>query len=118
MNEKEAEVIEHLRKILQENDENNTYECTTADEFGTYEDEITMYELKTLFLLIQKQQNTINKMAHKIVKLDNSDQYCLGRKKICPYKKPTLIKCQECVKYYYEKRNKNDYCKSKQMKCN
>lgn len=107
MNEKEAEVIEHLRKILQENDENNTYECTTADKFGTYEDEITMYELKTLFLLIQKQQNTINKMAFKIAKLDNySNEYCCGRKKTCPYKNPTLKKCKECIKIYYEKRNK------------
>ena len=52
------------------------------------------------------QNKIIDKMAQKIVKLDNSDQYCLGRKKSCPYNRPTLIKCKECVKYYYEKRNK------------
>lgn len=106
MNVKEAEVIEHFEKILKENDENNTYEITTADEFGTYEDEITMCELKTVVLLIEKQQKVIDKMAQKIAKLDNSNQYCLGRKRMCPYDKPTQTKCKECVKNYYEKRNK------------
>lgn len=106
MNVKEAEVIEHFEKILKENDENNTYEITTADEFGTYEDEITMCELKTVVLLIEKQQKVIDKMAQKIAKLDNSNQYCLGRKRMCPYDKPTQAKCKECVKNYYEKRNK------------
>lgn len=90
MNEKETEVIKKLEKILEGNNGN----------------EITMNEFKTTVFLIKKQQKIIDKMAQKIVKLDNSDQYCLGKKRICPHNKPTFNKCKECVKKYYEKRNR------------
>lgn len=90
MNVKEAEVIKKFEKILEGNNGN----------------EITINEFKTTVKLIKKQQKIIDKMAQRIVKLDNSDQYCLGENRECPYNKPTFNKCKECVKNYYEKRNK------------
>lgn len=62
--------------------------------------------IETVLVELDRKNKIIDKMARRIIKLDNSDQYCLGRKKRCPYNRPTLIKCKECVKYYYEKRNK------------
>lgn len=62
--------------------------------------------IKIVLLELDRKNKIIDKMAQKIVKVDNSDQYCLGRKRMCPYDKPTQTKCKECVKYYYEKRNK------------
>lgn len=56
---------------------------------------------------LERKDKIIDKMAQKIAKLDNySNEYCSGRKKTCPYKNPTLKKCKECIKIYYEKRNK------------
>lgn len=74
--------------------------------------------IEIIFAELERKNRIIDKMALKITKLDNSNEYCSGRKKICPYDNPTLKKCKECIKKYYEKRNKNDYCKSKQTKCN
>ena len=59
-------------------------------------------------------QKAIEKMSMDIAKIDNSNKYCCGRKKICPYDNPTLKKCKECIKIYYEKRCKNGNCKSRQ----
>jgi len=55
---------------------------------------------------LERKNKIIDKMALKITKLDNSSEYCCGRKKTCPYEKPTLKTCKECIKKYYEKRNK------------
>lgn len=55
---------------------------------------------------LERKNKIIDKMAQKIAKIDNSDQYCLGRKRMCPYDNPTMKKCKECIKKYYEKRNK------------
>ena len=60
--------------------------------------------------LVEKQNEIIDKMSLKIVKTNSSNTYCLGKNKKCPYDKPTLNKCKECVRYYYEKRCKHGNC--------
>ena len=52
----------------------------------------------------ENKDKIIEKMRLKIAKADNSDTYCIGKKKMCPHDNPTLNKCAECVKKYYEKR--------------
>ena len=70
--------------------------------------------IEIIFAELERKNKIIDKMAFKIVKLDNySNEYCCGRKKICPYDNPTMKKCKECIKKYYEKRNKNGNCKSR-----
>lgn len=69
--------------------------------------------IETILEELYRKNKIIDKMALKIAKIDNSDKYCLGRKRMCPYDKPTQNKCKECIKYYYEKRNKNGNCKSR-----
>lgn len=54
----------------------------------------------------ENKDKVIEKMSLKIAKVDNSDTYCCGKKRMCPYDNPTLSKCAECVKKYYEKRCK------------
>jgi hypothetical protein len=77
---------------------------TDKDENNIFRKDIEA--IKIVLSELDRKNKIIDKMARRIIKLDNSDQYCLGRKKRCPYNRPTLIKCKECVKYYYEKRNK------------
>lgn len=79
-------------------------------------DEIFKMDYEAIEIILaelERKDKIIDKMAQKIAKIDNSDQYCLGRKRMCPYDKPTQFKCKECIKYYYEKRNKNGNCKSR-----
>lgn len=100
--------IEEAKEQLRSLQENAKANIDTDEIFKMdYEAiEIILAELK-------RKDKIIDKMAQKIAKIDNSDKYCLGRKRMCPYDKPTQSKCKECIKYYYEKRNKNGNCKSR-----
>ncbi len=100
MNVKEA--IEQIESLI--DDRKSFIDPTDKDENNIFRKDIEA--IKIVLSELDRKNKIIDKMAQKIVKLDNSDQYCLGRKKSCPYNRPTLIKCKECVKYYYEKRNK------------
>ena len=77
---------------------------TDKDENNIFRKDIEA--IKIVLSELDRKNKIIDKMAQKIVKVDNSDQYCLGRKRMCPYDKATQTKCKECVKNYYEKRNK------------
>lgn len=93
MNIEEKEVRDALHMLLS---------CSLKDtEFETQRE-----QFKIVMNYIEKKEKIINNMSFKIAKLDNSDEYCCGRKRMCPYDKPTIKKCKECVKNYYEKRNK------------
>ena len=100
MNVKEA--IEQVESLI--DDRRSFIDPTDKDENNIFRKDIEA--IKIVISELDRKDKIIDKMAHRIVKLDNTDQYCLGRKRICPYNKPTLIKCKECVKKYYEKRNR------------
>lgn len=100
MNVKEA--IEQVESLI--DDRKSFIDPTDKDENNIFRKDIEA--IKIVLSELDRKNKIIDKMAQKIAKLDNSDQYCLGRKRMCPYDKPTQTKCKECVKNYYEKRNK------------
>ena len=100
MNVKEA--IEQVESLI--DDRKSFIDPTDKDENNIFRKDIEA--IKIVLSELDRKNKIIDKMAQRIVKVDNSDQYCLGRKRMCPYDKPTQTKCKECVKYYYEKRNK------------
>ena len=100
MNVKEA--IEQVESLI--DDRKSFIDPTDKDENNIFRKDIKA--IKIVLSELDRKNKIIDKMAQKIVKVDNSDQYCLGRKRMCPYDKPTQTKCKECVKNYYEKRNK------------
>jgi len=137
MNEEENKAIEILKsvrislmnfnEITEENKEVITSIQTIVDfiekkqkELKQKEKQIDRYQnmLATNDMLhvmeCENKDKVIEKMSLKIAKVDNSDTYCSGKKRMCPYDNPTLSKCAECVKKYYEKRCKNGNCKSRQ----
>ncbi len=61
-------------------------------------------EIVDLKIELNDREDIIDKMALKIATLNGTDQYCIKskKKKTCPYKRPTLKKCKECVKKYYK----------------
>lgn len=100
MNVKEA--IEQVESLI--DDRKSFIDPTDKDENNIFRKDIEA--IKIVLSELDRKNKIIDKMAQKIAKLDNSDQYCLERKRMCPYDKPTQTKCKECVKNYYEKRNK------------
>lgn len=137
MNEEENKAIEILKsvrislmnfnEVTEENKEVITSIQTIVDyiekqqkELKQKEKQIDRYQnmLATNDMLhvmeCENKDKVIKKMSLKIAKVDNSDTYCSGKKRMCPYDNPTLSKCAECVKKYYEKRCKNGNCKSRQ----
>lgn len=129
MNEEENKAIEILKsvrislmnfnEVTEENKEVITSIQTIVDyiekqqkELKQKEKQIDRYQnmLATNDMLhvieCENKDKVIEKMSLKIAKADNSDTYCSGKNKMCPYDKPTLNKCAECVKKYYEKRCK------------
>lgn len=107
MNVKEA--IEQVESLI--DDRRSFIDPTDKDENNIFRKDIEA--IKIVLSELDRKDKIIDKMAFKITKLDNSNEYCCGRKKICPYDNPTMKKCKECIKNYYEKRNKNGNCKSR-----
>lgn len=103
------EAKEQVESLI--DDRRSFIDPTDQDENNIFRKDIIA--IKIVLSELERKDKIIDKMAQKIAKIDNSDQYCLGKKRMCPYDKPTQIKCKECVKYYYEKRNKNGNCKSR-----
>lgn len=94
--------IEEAKEQLRSLQENAKVNIDTDEIF-----KMDYEAIEIILAELERKDKIIDKMAQKIAKLDNySNEYCSGRKKTCPYKNPTLKKCKECIKIYYEKRNK------------
>ena len=97
------EAKEQVESLI--DDRRSFIDPTDQDENNIFRKDINA--IKIVLLELERKDKIIDKMAFKIAKLDNySNEYCCGRKKTCPYDNPTLKKCKECIKIYYEKRNK------------
>lgn len=90
-----ADLIEKQQKELKQNEK----------QIDRYQNMLATNDMLHV-MECENKDKEIKKMSLKIAKVDNSDTYCCGKKRMCPYDNPTLSKCAECVKKYYEKRCK------------